>query len=242
MKNKQTLWITGIIALFVFAHSCAPTANINRKNEYGQIEIKDVKTYIYLTKLNPNQIMQNISSHLKNPVLDLRYATTNNFMHQEMYLPSTQTSFLRLPVMNALIKVEENLAKQGLGLKIFDAYRPYSVTKKFWELVHDERYVANPAKGSGHNRGIAVDLTLIDLQTKQGLDMGTDFDNFTDSAHHSFTALPKNIMENRRLLKETMIQFGFIPLETEWWHYSWPYNGHYLILNLSFEALKKLNK
>ena len=106
-------------------------------------------------------------------------------------------------------------------------------------MVHDDRYVANPAKVSGHNRGITVDLTIIDLKTKQELDMGTGFDNFTDSAHQSFTALSETILANRTLLKETMIRFGFKPLETEWWHYSWPNPERFEILNLSFEKLKK---
>jgi D-alanyl-D-alanine dipeptidase len=239
MKNKQTLWITGIIALFVFAHSCAQKPNILPKNEFGLTVIKNTKSYIYVITMDSNKIMKKIGTYLPQAALDLRYATKQNFMHREMYAPSTNTSFLRLPVIRALQKVEESLAKQGLGLKIFDAYRPYSVTQKFWELVHDDRYVANPAKGSGHNRGIAVDLTLIDLKTKQALDMGTDFDNFTDSAHQSFTSLPRNVLENRKLLKETMVQFGFNPLETEWWHYSWPNAEKFEILDLSFDTLLK---
>src|SRR5437867_1601617 len=84
----------------------------------------------------------------------------------------------------------QELNEKGLGLKIFDAYRPYSVTVKFWELIKDERYVANPSKGSGHNRGIAVDLTIIHLKTNEELNMGTGFDNFTDTAHQAFVNLP----------------------------------------------------
>ena len=92
-------------------------------------------------------------------VYDLRYASTNNFMKRLMYHDGTNITFMRLPAAMALQKAQKELNESGLGLKIFDAYRPYSVTEKFWELVHDERYVANPAKGSEHNRGVAVDLT-----------------------------------------------------------------------------------
>ncbi|MDE3145407.1 MAG: M15 family metallopeptidase [Bacteroidota bacterium] len=185
--------------------------------------------------------MIDLDKRIKNLIIDPRYASVNNFMHREMYPSKTNFSFLRLPVAKALNQVQEKLKQKGLGLKIFDAYRPYDVTKKFWELVHDERYVANPAKGSGHNRGIAVDLTIIDLQTKQELNMGTDFDNFSDSAHHSFTNFSQQILDNRKLLTQTMQQFGFIPLETEWWHYSWPNAERFEILNLSFKELKKIS-
>ena len=131
------------------------------------------------------------------------------------------------------------LNEMGLGLKIFDAYRPYAVTEKFWELVHDERYVANPANGSGHNRGTSLDLTIIYLENGQELNMGTDFDNFTDTAHHSFTNLPESILQNRMLLKSLMEQNGFKALETEWWHYSLPNSKQYELLNLSFKKLSR---
>jgi D-alanyl-D-alanine dipeptidase len=104
-----------------------------------------------------------------------------------------------------------------------------------WELVHDERYVANPANGSGHNRGISVDLTIVDLVSGRELDMGTGFDNFTDSAHHSFASLPASVLRNRRLLKATMEKYGFKALETEWWHYSWPNDHRYDVLDIGFK-------
>jgi D-alanyl-D-alanine dipeptidase len=98
--------------------------------------------------------------------------------------------------------------------------------------------VAHPAKGSGHNRGIAVDLSLIDLRTGKEIDMGTDFDNFTDSAHHTFTKLDEPVLKNRDLLRKEMIQAGFVPLETEWWHYALPNGAGYPLLNISFNKLK----
>ena len=115
----------------------------------------------------------------------------------------------------------------------------YSVTEKFWELVHDERYVANPAKGSGHNRGIAVDLTIINLKTGKELDMGTGFDNFSDTAHHAFTKLSEEVLQNRDLLKSTMEKFGFKALDTEWWHYFLANGNKFEILDIDFKKQKK---
>ena len=172
-------------------------------------------------------------------IYDLRYASTNNFMQRIMYPDHNGKTFLRKPVADALTKVQEELNRMGLGLKIFDAYRPFAVTVKFWELVKDERYVANPAKGSGHNRGVAVDLTIIDLKTLAELNMGTGFDNFTDTAHHTFTALPEEVLHNRLLLKSIMEKYGFVALESEWWHYYLANGNRFELLDISFEKLKK---
>ena len=162
-------------------------------------------------------------------------------MKRQMYNPPAATSFLRAPAADALAKVQAELAVAGLGLKIFDAYRPYSVTVRFWELVKDERYVANPAKGSGHNRGIAVDLTIIQLKDGSELSMGTGFDNFSDTAHHSFSQLPEDALKNRKLLRSAMEKFGFKALETEWWHYFIPETSRFELLDLSFRQLQQLH-
>ena len=169
-------------------------------------------------------------------IYDLRYATPNNFTGRQLYKKGDKT-YLRLKPAEALRKVQEELSGKGLGLKVFDAYRPYAATVKMWNLVKDERYVANPSKGSGHNRGLAIDLTIIHLNTKEELDMGTGFDNFTDSAHHDFKELPENVLENRMLLKGIMEKYGFTSLETEWWHYYWPNNRKYDVLNIGFQKL-----
>jgi D-alanyl-D-alanine dipeptidase len=156
-----------------------------------------------------------------------------------MYPAGTKATYLRLPAARALSGVQEELEKQGYGLLIFDAYRPYAVTVKFWELVKDERYVANPARGSGHNRGIAVDLTIIEKRTGKQLNMGTGFDNFSDTAHHSFKNLPAEILSNRNLLKQVMEKYGFKVYNEEWWHYSWPDAARFEILDLDFRKLRK---
>ena len=172
--------------------------------------------------------------------LDLRYATPNNFTKQVLY--RHPVAYLRTAPAEALKQVEDELNKKGLALKLYDAFRPFSVTCKIWHLVPDKRYAANPMKGSNHNRGLAVDLTIIDIRTGKELDMGTPFDNFTDTAHHSFTALPAQVLANRRLLKSVMRKFGFGIVPDEWWHYQWPNNKGYEVIDLDFDDLAEIVK
>lgn len=203
------------------------------------IIVKNADDYRKLFLNDSLQKMVEVKSKIVSVLYDLKYATKNNFTGRKLYSQGSVT-YLRLPAVQALARVQHELLNKGYSLKIFDAYRPYSITRKMWDLIRDERYVANPAKGSGHNRGLAVDLTIIDLNTGKELNMGTPFDNFTDSAHHNFMQLPEATLSNRKLLKETMLKHGFNALETEWWHYSWPNDRHYGVLDLSFKELNKL--
>ncbi len=210
-------------------------------NKYKLWVIKDVTTLNASIKSDRNKQMIDIKKILPNVMLDLRYATPNNFMHTKLY-PAIATTYLRLPAATALQHIQSELNEMGLGLKIFDGYRPYSVTEKMWEPIQDDRYVADPKKGSGHNRGIAVDLTLINLNTKKELPMGTGYDNFSDTAHQTFTSLPKEILYNRNTLKSIMEKHGFIALETEWWHYFLPNATNFELLDILFKKLKKITQ
>jgi len=210
-----------------------------KTSSYGVQYIASEKSYKRTLTLDSNKKMIELKQLMLTLIYDLHYATTDNFVKQPLYPANTNFTFLRLPAAKALQKVQKELTEKGMGLKIFDAYRPYSVTIKFWELIKDERYVANPTKGSGHNRGLAVDLTIVDLKTGVELNMGTGFDNFTDTAHHSFTQLSITILQNRKLLKDVMLKYGFNLLETEWWHYYWPNDRNYEVLDLDFKKLKK---
>ncbi len=195
--------------------------------------------------LSVDTIMQkrlvNIKKLIPSIVLDLRYNSENNFTKTRLYKKASIT-YLRVEAATALLNIQNTLLKKGLGIKVFDAYRPYAATKLMWDLIHDERYVANPKNGSNHNRALAIDLTIVNLQTLQELDMGTGFDNFTDTAHHSFTYLSQSILENRKLLKATMEQYGFKSFDTEWWHYTWPNTQNYEVMDLSFKELRKIIK
>lgn len=148
--------------------------------------------------------------------LDIRYATANNFTRQPVY--DEARCYLIADAAGRLSDVQEELEKQGLGLKVFDCYRPLSVQKKFWALVPDERYVADPAKGSRHNRGAAVDLTLVAADGNE-LPMPTDFDDFTVKASRGYSDLPEEARRNRVMLQSAMEKNGFVGLPTEWWHF-----------------------
>lgn len=189
-----------------------------------------------MIQLDSNQRMVDLQTLIPGIRFDLRYTTPQNFTGQKLY-PNTRTTYLRLPAAKALEQVQARLSARGLGLVIFDAYRPYSVTVKMWNLIHDERFVANPEKGSGHNRGISVDLTICELSTGKLLDMGTDFDHFSEKARHDATDFPSIVLSNRSLLKSVMEEAGFRPYMDEWWHYSLP-GSSYALLDLSFKQLK----
>lgn len=236
MNNLQNTQRIVLAMLFIFSTSYNSYSQDSLK---GPLVISQMSEYRKQVKAVKGKQMLEMKSRIPDLVYDLRYASLNNFMKRYMYPKGTSVCFLRKDALLALKKVQEALAPKGYGLKIFDGYRPYAVTVKFWELVKDERYVANPARGSGHNRGIAADLTIIELNSGKELDMGTGFDNFTDSAHHSFKNLPENILQNRYLLKQTMEEAGFKALETEWWHYFLPNTSDYELLDLPFKKLKK---
>jgi D-alanyl-D-alanine dipeptidase len=209
-------------------------------NKYGLIVISKSKDYKASVAKNDNKAMLDVNN-IPGIEIDLAYTKADNFMKTPLY-PNIKTTYLRKTAVTALIAIQKELETKGLGIKIWDAYRPYSVTEKIWEPVKDERYAANPSTGSGHNRGIAVDLTLIKLDTKQELNMGTAFDHFSDTAHINFKGLEEEVLANRRLLRSVMERHGFISLETEWWHYYIPDSKNYELLDLSFRALSKLNK
>lgn len=240
MINYRILSFLTFICLFLSSFQSYSQFPITvPKNANGLEIIKNREVFSKTVYADSNKSLIGLKNSIPLIVLELRYATTNNFMHRRMYPAKTNETYLRLPAAKALLQVQKELNRKGYGLKIFDAYRPYSVTVKFWELVHDERYVADPKKGSNHNRGVAVDLTIVDLKTGEDLNMGTGFDNFTDSAHHNFTDLPKEVLANRELLKETMEKYGFLKFDTEWWHYSWPYPEKFEVLDLDIAKGKK---
>jgi zinc D-Ala-D-Ala dipeptidase len=232
-----TAWlVSGCLVVF-----CQPVQPPLSK--YGIPVIKDIAMYEATVKEDSNKQMVEIKSLIPNIVYDLKYATDRNFMRRNMYPAKTSYTFLRLPAVKALALVQKELNEKGMGLKIFDAYRPYSVTEKFWELVMNEKYVADPKKGSGHNRGLAADLTIIYLHNGKDLQMPTYFDNFSDTAHHTFMNIPFDALQNRKLLKDIMEKYGFKMFETEWWHYSWPdEKNYYEAMDISFADFKNIDK
>lgn len=167
-------------------------------------------------------------------LLDIRYATTNNFVKQKLY-PQARC-ILRAAVAQQLSQVQTDLEKQGLGLKVYDCYRPLAIQRVFWQFKPDSRYVANPAIGSRHNRGAAVDITLVDRTGKEQ-PMPTDFDDFTERATRTYNNLPENVRHNRQLLEDAMVKAGFTPLATEWWHFDGKGWRDYAIRDIPFSAI-----
>lgn len=149
-------------------------------------------------------------------ILDIKYATKNNFLKKAVY--DCAACYLKGSVAKALINANKEFMKKGYRMLLYDCYRPLDVQKKMWTLVSDPNYVADPDKGSVHNRGAAIDLTLTNLKGEP-LDMGTEYDHFGEEAHHSFTDLKNSVKSNREFLKSVMETQGFHAFETEWWHY-----------------------
>lgn len=166
-------------------------------------------------------------------LVDVRYATKNNFTGRILY--NSSKVYLIKEVAESLANVNKYVkTKYGYRIKVFDGYRPLSVQKIMWSIVHDERYVANPQKGSRHNRGCAVDLTLVDSLNNE-INMGTSYDDFTEKAHRNYEKLSDEVIRNRKILEEAMIKHGFIPLETEWWHFDFRDWKKYPLLDIKIE-------
>ena len=240
-KEDYFIKIVAVILLSNFGAINLISAQSKIPNKYGLIVIDNTKVLQKEIAENNDNKMVDLKHFIPGIQLDLKYATLENFMHEKLY-PPIKTTFLRKPAAEKLKDIVNELKKQNLTVKIFDAYRPYSVTEKMWEKVPDDRYAADPAKGSGHNRGAAVDLTLVNLNTGKELPMGTGFDNFSDTAHPDFKNLPEEILQNRNLLKTVMEKHGFKQLSTEWWHFYLPNSSSYELLNIPFSDLKKMNK
>jgi D-alanyl-D-alanine dipeptidase len=236
LNRFKSTSICCIVALLIFSTAKAQDTAYNK---YGLWVISNIDAYFKSIENDTGKEMLDIKKYIPSIVFELKYADTNNFMHTKLY-PSITTSYLRKNAITALAKVQKLLRKKNLGIKIWDAYRPYAITEKMWKPVQDSRYAADPKFGSGHNRGIAIDITLINLKTGKALDMGTGFDNFSDTAHSDFTSLPAAVLANRIRLKNAMEKYGFKVLDTEWWHFYLPDTKHYELLNLSFQDLKQL--
>lgn len=151
-------------------------------------------------------------------VIDIKYATEDNFTKKQIY--DCGKCFLRPEATNKIVEAHKAIKKKhGYGLKMFDCYRPLPAQQRLWDVVPNADYVTPPSKGSMHNRGLAVDLTLVDKDGKE-LDMGTAYDFFGKEAHTDNMSLPKQVLENRKILKDAMNEVGFKGIRTEWWHFS----------------------
>lgn len=185
---------------------------------------------VELTKLN------------KTIKLDIRYATADNFVGKAVYTEAR--AFLQRPAAEALVRVHKKLKKQGLGLAIFDGYRPWAVTKLFWEVTSEDKrkFVANPATGSKHNRGCAVDLSMYYRKTGKLVEMPSGYDEFTERASPDYTGGTEQERANRDLLRKLMEAEGFTVNVNEWWHFDYKDWQDYAIYDIAFSSLRDLRE
>jgi D-alanyl-D-alanine dipeptidase len=216
--------------------ACFLCAGIAGAQNYSDsLHVVNTSAYKKQIKLSPEKQLVEISKYIPGIQLDIRYATPNNFMHRQMY--NQARAFARLPVVKALKEVQNELSTKGIGLKIYDAYRPYSVTVQFYIKASDKNFVANPKSGSKHNRGCAIDLSLIDLKTGKELDMPTPFDSFSPMAAAEYPTLAPQVLQNRLLLKTIMERHGFRVLYNEWWHFDFIGWQNFELLDVPFGDL-----
>ena len=170
--------------------------------------------------------------------LDIRYASKNNFLGQPVY--KQKRAFLQRPAAEALVRVNQNLRRQGYGLIVFDGYRPWSVTKKFWDATPEDKkiFVADPSKGSRHNRGCAVDLSMFELATGKVVQMPSEYDEMTERSHINYECASPETKRVRAILRGAMEAEGFAVYEPEWWHYDFKDWKEYPILNVEFSKIK----
>ena len=216
-----------LLFLLVACTTAIPT------NRYGLRVVPNLAIFERLVREDPSKRLINVTGLV---YTDVRYATPNNFMKKTLY--SVPKAYLRVQAANALMNANEELAERGLALKVFDGYRPYAITEMMWEAIRNPDYVADPAKGSRHNRGAAVDLTLMDRRTGVELAMPTPYDDFTPRARHDFNDLPADVIANRALLRDIMVKYGFEPLPSEWWHYDFKGWERFELMNVSLKALE----
>lgn len=171
--------------------------------------------------------------------LDMRYATANNFTGKILY--KEPRAFLTRVAAEALLAAHRKLRTEGFGLLIFDAYRPWRVTKALWDATPPgpkKNYVANPKRGSRHNRGCAVDLTLYDLSNGKAVEMPSEFDDFSASAHRQYEDDTPSARRHAQLLETAMAAEGFVGMSNEWWHFDFKDWAKFPVLDISFSAIK----
>jgi len=225
MNRKLIICITLVLSSFniAFPQGC-PFPIINTIDAYNKAVVKN----------HDNELIE-IRKEIPSVALDITYATSNNLAKKPVY--SMAAAFARKPVVQSLKKIQQELNKQGLGLKIFDGYRPYAVTCLFYAALRDTTFVAAPWRGSKHNRGCALDLTVIDLKTGKELDMPSAYDEATERSYQSYDKCTPLQATNRKLLRDVMTANGFQIYPYEWWHFDFVGWEKYEIMDIDFEVL-----
>jgi zinc D-Ala-D-Ala dipeptidase len=220
------------LLILAFAFMAIPAA---AQYKYGLTPMT-YSQYVEVVKSSPEKALVDLEKFVPGLVLDIRYATTNNFTGTQIY--NLAKAYARRPVAEALLSVQNELNKKGLGIKIFDGYRPYKATVKFYEVYKDTTYVASPYRGSRHNRGCALDLTIIDLKSGSELKMPTEYDSFKKEAWPRTPVADPLIRANRTLLIDVMERNGFKVNGSEWWHFDFIGWKNFEVMDIDFESLE----
>jgi len=227
MKRYKLIFSLFVLVLFVSCKSATTASKKDAlKNNYlkgNSIALEDVSDSTFI----------NVLSAGKDFVIDMKYASSDNFLKQKVY--DCDDCYLRYKTIKRLVEANKEFMKDGYRIKIFDCYRPLDIQKKMWEIVPNADYVANPKKGSVHNRGGAVDITLVDASGKE-VDMGTPFDFFGEAASHNYQNLPEEVLKNRAYLKGIMLKHTFKSFDSEWWHYNLTTGLHDKIANFKWDC------
>ena len=222
-------WILSLACCF-----CA--LSVGAQNKYG-LQATTYSEYKKSLKTNAEKELVDLEKKVPGLLLDIRYATTNNFTGQRIY--NLAKAYARKPVAEALRQAQAEFNALGMEVKIYDAYRPYKATVKFYEEYHDTTYVASPYKGSRHNRGCALDMTIFDWKTKEELKMPTGYDSFTKEAWPTTPAKDPEAGKNRALLIKVMEKHGFKVSASEWWHFDFVGWQKYEVMDIDFKELEE---
>ena len=228
MRTTRILIWAGLFLLWTIPRALA-------QGRYG-LRTVNLEEYRKLVREDSSQELVPLASFIPGIRLDVRYATDSNLMDRPVY--SLAAVYLRRPAAEALKAAEEELRSSGYGFKVFDGYRPYRVTVEFYEAYHDSNFVASPYTGSRHNRGCAVDLTLVDLKTGKELVMPTPYDSFTKEAAADYRDITPPARYNRKRLQDVMLKHGFLIYASEWWHFDFAGWKNYAVTDIPFEELK----
>lgn len=209
---------SSLFLLTLFIASCkvtAPKATSQSTNENSIVSTKSLPKEADQTPTDTSFV--SLKTFSADFAYDMKYATIDNFLKQAVY--DCPECYLRYKTVKSLIDANNEFMTKGYKIKLFDCYRPLSIQKKMWQIVSNPIYVADPNKGSIHNRGCAVDITLVNSDGEE-LDMGTSFDFFGEASSHNYQNLSEEVKKNRAYLKEVMLKHHFKSFNSEWWHYN----------------------
>jgi D-alanyl-D-alanine dipeptidase len=231
MKNLFKITTFSLIAFLII--SCKTKSPVT----YGEYNINRSLEIIENEKPTTQTIHDSVFVDIKNYsskfLFDFKYATTDNFLKQKVY--DCEKCLLRYGTLKKMLAAQKDFEELGYRVILFDCYRPHDVQKKMWAIFPNASYVADPAKGSIHNRGGAIDLTLADQNGKE-LDMGSAFDHFGKESHHDYDQLTFEVKERRKVLKTIMEKNGLKGIASEWWHYQDDVTPYHKISNFSWSC------